>query len=176
VGENFMALQSVDVELSSARLELLEAINTNAFPDSQRIALHEYFPLVVEGLVELKGLLEGDDVVGFYVLIPDEEIRFLSFLAIDQAYRSRGYGSEAIRLICQDDKSRPLTVCIEPIDENSTNNLERVRRKNFYLRNGFFTTGHKQLLNDHYYDVLCSSNDFNITAFTTLMNAIAESN
>lgn len=169
-----MTLQIIDVKLGTACYRLLEEINENSFPDHERIPLNEFYPLIEQELVELKCLTKGTDVIGFYILIPDDKIRFLAFFAIGPQWRSRGYGSETLRLLSHDENGRALTLCIEPIDKGAENNSQRLRRRIFYLNNGFYATGHKQFIQGNCYEVLCNSENFDSEAFNKLMEAMED--
>lgn len=170
-----MTLSIEDLHPDTEHFHAVESINQHAFPEDQRVPLEVFLPLAEQQIMEVKCLCDGDRAVGFYVLIPDEEIRFLSFLAIDPQHRSLGYGSEALRLLKADAKNRPLTLCIEPQDSRAENIQQRVKRKAFYQRNGFHETGDQQQIHGNLYEVLCSSETYSRRAFLALMQAIEES-
>lgn len=171
---NSMSLHTEDLIPGSGHYLAAERINLHAFPDEQRVPLKVFFPLIEQQLVEAKCLCDGNSVVGFYVLIPDEEIRFLSFLAIAPQLRSLGYGSQALKLLKADAKNRPLVLCIEPPDRRADNFGQRLNRQAFYLRNGFHKTGHQQHIHGNIYDVLCSAKTYDRQAFLALMDTIEE--
>ena len=170
-----MALSIEDLRPGTEHFHAAGHINQQAFPEGQRIPLEIFLPFAEQQLLDVKCLCEGSLVVGFYVLIPDEQIRFLSFLAIDPQHRSQGYGSEVLRRLKVDAKNRPLTLCIESLDCRAENIQQRVKRKAFYLRNGFHETGHHQSFHGNQYEVLCSSETYSHRAFLALMKAIEES-
>ena len=57
----------------------------------------------------------------------------------------------------------------EEIDPNAENYAQRIRRKNFYLRNGFHETGHYTLLQEERFEVVCSTGTLHTEAFKDLL-------
>ena len=66
-----------------------------------------------------------------------KDIVFVFYLAIDKGTREQGYGTKVLDSIKQKYKNSRIILCIEPVDENSDNYEQRVKRKKFYLKNGF---------------------------------------
>lgn len=60
----------------------------------------------------------------------------------------------------------------EEIDEKAENYAQRIRRKNFYLRNGFHKTGNYTLLWGNRFEVVCSAGKLRKDAFQDLLNVI----
>lgn len=52
---------------------------------------------------------------------------------------------------------------------------QQIKRKTFYLRNGFHETGHQQQIHGNLYEVLCSRETYSRRAILALMQAIEES-
>lgn len=85
--------------------------------------------------------VEGMKFIGFMVVVPFEDLAYLSFFAIDPALRSRGYGSRALQALPEVYPGYRHLIDIEMLDENCPNNAQRIRRRAFYLRNGYRPTG-----------------------------------
>ena len=66
---------------------------------------------------------------------------YVFFLAIDPAWRSHGYGAAVLDELRKRYAGRQLVLDIEPLDSAAPNYEQRLRRKNFYLRNGFRESG-----------------------------------
>ena len=60
----------------------------------------------------------------------------------------------------------------EIIDESAENLEQRIRRKNFYLRNGFHETGRFTLLNGYRFEVVCNKQELRADAFMELIRVI----
>lgn len=63
-------------------------------------------------------------------------------------------------------------VDFEEIDESADNIAQRIRRKNFYLKNGFHETGHYTLLSENRFEVVCSGGELRENAFKDLLNIL----
>ena len=87
------------------------------------------------------GSAEGMEFIGFMVVVPFEDLAYLSFFAIEPAWRSRGYGSRALQALPEVYPGYRHLIDIEMLDENCPNNAQRIRRRAFYLRNGYRPTG-----------------------------------
>lgn len=83
----------------------------------------------------------GMEFIGFMVIVPFEDLAYLSFFAIEPAWRSRGYGSRALQRLPEVYPGYRHLIDIEMLDENCPNNAQRIRRRAFYLRNGYRPTG-----------------------------------
>lgn len=119
----------------------LEAINQEAFPAWERLEGDEIFTLARETDTDVLGLYDGDALVGFIVMVKNQTSGYLFFLATDQHSRGLGYGTAALEAVFR--RYEHLQICLdfEPVDEKAENYDQRVRRRAFYLRNGFQETG-----------------------------------
>ncbi len=66
-------------------------------------------------------------------------------------------------------KTNQFTVDFEMVDENAPNYDQRVRRKAFYMKNGFNETGLFLTYFGVSYEVLCKNKDFNVQMFKEMM-------
>ena len=70
------------------------------------------------------GSAEGMEFIGFMVVVPFEDLAYLSFFAIEPAWRSRGYGSRALQALPEVYPSYRHLIDIEMLDENCPNNAQ----------------------------------------------------
>ena len=112
----------------------IQSIYEKSFPQSERFDFDILEECAKESNVHLVCIMQDDKPVGmqFTIELPND-ITYLMYFAIDEEYRNHSIGSEVLqRLITSKDK---VMLMIErPIDELTK------RRKNFYLRNGFYST------------------------------------
>lgn len=88
-----------------------------------------------------------------------ENVWLLDYLAVEKTARGSGIGSRVIKAI-RDSFSEPAAVMleIERLDEaeNEKQQIERERRKNFYLKNGLVETGVYTIADGNIgYEILC---------------------
>ena len=111
----------------------IQSIYEKSFPQSERFDFGILKKCDRESNVHLSCILQDDEPVGmqFTVDLPND-ITYLMYFAIDEKYRNQNIGSKELqRLITSKDK-------IMLIIERPMNELTE-RRKNFYLKNGFYS-------------------------------------
>lgn len=120
-------------------MDVLEEINNEAFPASEKVSIAYLVSIPDLTMLHVNAIVDGDVPVGFIIWVDlCEGFSYLSYLAIDQQYRNRRYGSKA--LTCLFDNVLTDTVSfgvIEAPDPDAENNDQRVTRKRFYERLGF---------------------------------------
>ena len=93
--------------------------------------------------MELLVILEGGHPVGLAITVLHRDMVLLDYFAIHRAYRGRHLGSEALTLLKEHCRGRRLILEIELPVADAPNREERMRRKQFYLKNGMKETGLK---------------------------------
>ena len=116
-------------------------LNMDAFPDEERLDTELLAQLSEQGRLELLGIYDNGNYIGFTVIFHSERSVYVFFLAIDPAWRSHGYGAAVLDELRKRYAGRQLVLDIEPLDSAAPNYEQRLRRKNFYLRNGFRESG-----------------------------------
>jgi len=108
---------------------------------------------------------ENDKPCGFIYLAKNSRLVFIMFLAVSKDLRSHGYGSRIIDQIKEMFPSKKIIVSIEPCNPALPDNAIRIRRKSFYLRNGFTETGWQMRLNHIEQEILIANGSFNKRQF-----------
>lgn len=114
-----------------------------AFPKSERKPFGLMKQKVRQGMMEFIAASDSGHPVGFAVTARYKDMVLLDYFAIHRAYRGCRFGSEAFQLLKERYKDQRLILEIELPDENAPNREERIRRKQFYLKNGMQETGLK---------------------------------
>ena len=107
----------------------IKTIYMEAFPKRER---KPYFALrhsVKTKKAVVMAATEGEQVLGFIVLIPYKDMVMADYLAVSSKVRSRGTGSYIMQNVCRQYKDKKIVLLIE--------RLERIARRKFYLKNGF---------------------------------------
>lgn len=106
----------------------------SSFPEVERIDFKDLIEYKKYPNSKLLGIFNDDCLVGFSYVITKGSFAYIIYLAIASRYRNRGYGTTALKLICDMYKDKTMSMCVEkpefPDDEPT-------RRINFYKRNGF---------------------------------------
>ncbi len=80
---------------------------------------------------------KNDDFVGFAYVIPYEDMAYLNYFAVNEKIRGKGYGSEILTELKKIYEGKRFFLARETLDSASDNYTQRVKRHNFYLKNGF---------------------------------------
>lgn len=169
-----MNLELIRINTNSKDREYFEQINDEAFPLSERMSFDEIFAFASDTNTDVLGIYDGKKPVGFTVLLKNAECGYIYYLVIDSHTRSKGYGSAAIKKMMEVYPGLQLILDFEVIDEKAENNAQRVRRKNFYLRNGFHETGNYTILWDDRFEVVCTGGELKKTALKDLLHVLHE--
>ena len=110
-----------------------------AFAPQECKPLPDILTLEAQGCYELWGLYDDDAILGYAALwtAPDTPLILLDYLGVTAMHRNCGLGAEILARLKQ--QGRPLVLESElPIaGANEVENELRLRRINFYQRNGF---------------------------------------
>lgn len=164
-----MNLELIRLHPACKDITYFEQINEEAFPLWERMSMDEIFSFASDTDTDVLGIYDMDTPVGFALLLKNAECGYLYFIAIAKNMRSKGYGGSAIKKILESYPKLQIILDFEEIDPNAENYAQRIRRKNFYLRNGFHETGHYTLLQEERFEVVCSTGTLHTEAFKDLL-------
>ncbi len=97
---------------------------------------------------------EDDKWVGFTYLHSYQDITHIFFLAIAETCRAGGYGGKVLNAIKELYPQNRLVLKIEELNEKAENYNQRVKRKKFYEKNDFVSTGIMTKEKNAYYEIL----------------------
>lgn len=93
-------------------------------------------------------------MIGMSYILAYKNIAYIFFLAIDKESRGKGYGGKVLDAIKEKYKGYNILLNIENIDKNAKNFEQRVKRKSFYIKNGFKDLEYTVTEVGHLYEVL----------------------
>lgn len=137
-------------------LEKIDRLNKEAFPQQERIELDFILEFVEQGNMECLAFYDEDEFIGFMTVMYSENLVYISFFAIEPTKRSKGYGSKILTIIKEYYETKNIIIDIEPLDENAENYEQRVTRKGFYERNGFFSSGYSWSYSGMTFEFVCN--------------------
>lgn len=94
------------------------------------------------------------EFIGLAYVISHKDTAYLFFLAIDKNKRNKGYGSQILSALKEKYKDYRIMLAIEEIDQKYPNIEQRLKRKDFYFRNGFYDLNFKMTEKTVTYDML----------------------
>ncbi|WP_124100120.1 GNAT family N-acetyltransferase [Ruminococcus sp. Marseille-P6503] len=134
-------LKKADKKTSDYRK--IKKLYKKAFPAEERAPFFLLSAKAKKERVDFWGLYDGDKWVGLMYVVNYADLSYVFYFAVSESERGRGYGSEALKAAKAEYKGRKLFLAIEQLDPDAENYGERVRRKQFYQRNGFEELGQK---------------------------------
>lgn len=173
LGEGFMSLKSIQVDKNFKDIKLLESITKQSFPPEEYVS-----PSIIIDMAEKDktihylALYDQQNLVGYVVVKLHKIFSYLLFLAINPIYRSNGYGSKAIDFVKNKFKDCKQVVDFEMPDKESTNNEQRIRRRNFYLRNGYKPTGEFVKYKGISFEIFSMDDGFNIELYKEMLQTL----
>lgn len=148
----------------------IEQLNTEAFPVEERIPICDLARMAKEGNYALLEAYEAAHFVGFAFLAVNKPSVYLFLLAVNPQLRSKGYGGKIVKSICEFYPDCQVVVDIQRVDELCDNLQQRRKRREFYLRNGFYPTSSYLLFNGMEFDILCSKPFLDKDSFNSVLS------
>lgn len=167
-----MKLNTEAITPDSRFWENVQTLAREAFPPEEYLAPERLAEMAKEDHFEFLALTEWEEFIGFMAVQTYRSLSYLFFLAIAPDFRAKGYGSRAIETLKARHPEKTQVVDLERIDEASANNPQRIRRKAFYLRNGYRETGLFLSYLGVDYEVLCMDDALCLDEFRGLMQNI----
>lgn len=135
----------------------IKKLYKEAFPKYERAPMWLLKKLAKKNESGFYGIYDEEKFVGLLYNVYYEDIVFIFYLAIDEKLRGQGYGSKIIQLIKHKYSERRIILNIEKVDSSYKNNEQRIRRKKFYEKNGFFSLNYTVKEGPEIYEMLCYS-------------------
>lgn len=129
---------------SRAERKQIRSLYRHAFPADERAPFRLLSRKANRGNVDWWSIYDGDTWVGFFYVMHYDDLSYVFYFAISEQCRGKGYGSRALRELKKKYAGRRIFLAIEQLEPTAENYAERVRRKQFYERNGF-TDLHEKL-------------------------------
>lgn len=107
-----------------------------AFPISERKPFALIFNTFHKGNTDVWYIHDNHTFIGLAITMNDQDLVLLDYFAIHENYRNQGYGTNALNKLNDLYHNQRLFIEIETTLEPSENQNERLKRKEFYLRNG----------------------------------------
>lgn len=149
-------------------------IYMNSFLKNERFPFFLLKHCSKEKNVIFNEILDNDKTIGMEYIIECSDFVYLMYLAIDKNKQGNGYGSKALDDLKR--RHKTLILIIERPDRKIID--DRIKRKKFYLKNGFYETNKFIEDNGIQYEILCTKKDYIVTKekmkerYTKMTNSI----
>ena len=113
-----------------------------AFTTAQRIPTWILKFKLRKGKVGFNVLYANDTWIGLIYTTEFKDIVLVHFLAISESFRSGGYGGKVMDSMKVMHSGKRIVLNIEKLDKQEKNFEQRIKRKAFYEKNGFSSSGY----------------------------------
>lgn len=132
------------VELKKANYQqqrYIKRLYKRAFPAAERKPFWLIEKCRKAGVAEVLVVLLNGKMAGLVITAGAGEQMLIDYLAIDEKYRNIGLGSSVLAAIQMRFAGKMIIFEIEKTDITAANNAQRIRRREFYRRNGLYFSG-----------------------------------
>ena len=120
--------------------EQIRQLYENAFPEEEQIPWNDLMRLIGEMHLDFTAYYDGDIFVGFTIIYPRPSFTWYWYFAVRDELRGKGYGQQILDNVIERYKGQTTVFDMESPRQECANSEQRMRRHNFYLRNGFRDT------------------------------------
>ena len=122
------------ISKNSIDFQKVKNLYRTAFPKEERVPIKNLLDTTQS---ELLAYYDRQTFCGFCSLLSLGDITHILFFAISKSLRGKGYGSAILNQISKTHADQRIILDIEAVDPKAPNYAQRVRRKAFYLKNGY---------------------------------------
>ena len=124
-----------------------------SFPNEERVPFFHLMNSAGRDRV-MHAYYQDEELVGLTVMFLAYDIAYLSYICIEPELQDKGYGTMILDMLKDTYRDYRMAIDIEETESESDNLEDRLRRKAFYVRNGFESTGVFYTYNGVEYEIL----------------------
>lgn len=134
-------LTAQEVTYKNRNAALVKSLFLSSFPRAEQTPF--WFLMFRSRFSDTEFISYWDEGVfcGAVFIIEHEKQAFVFYLAVNETVRSKGYGSQILADIEKRYAGRTLMLDIEHTDRTAANYEQRKKRKMFYRKNGYVSSG-----------------------------------
>ena len=151
----------------------VEKLYQTSFPDDERMPFGH---LLLDSRREIEGIYEDGVFCGFISLFTFKFMTYIAFFAVEMRRRGNGIGSVVLELVHEAKPDNILFLDIEAIEPTDNESSLRVRRKRFYLNNGFRESGIRYTWNNVAYENMVRYGELTPEMFETFWQGLMRVN
>ena len=117
----------------------IKELYEESFPKNERFPFNYLISQSKKENINFDIIYEEEKLIGISYIIVEGDFAFILYFAVNNKYRGNGYGTKIIKYRKEKYNKYTILLEIEEIVTNSVNYEQRLKRKSFYERNGFYT-------------------------------------
>lgn len=159
-------MMELRVENVTRKSKRVKQIYIDSFPKEERMPFWLMILMAKRKNTDFLAFYDKDILCGLSYIAIENGLAFIMFLAVDKTIRSKGYGSQILERIQSIYPNHKIIVSIEPCDPNVKDIQQRLKRKKFYIKNGYEETGYFIELEKIKQEILIKKGEFKPEEFT----------
>ena len=168
-----MNLKSVTVSNQLKDYVEIKQLIYRAFPKNEQLPIWLLRVLALRKAIDFIAYYDNDSFCGVSYTINSKNLVFVLYLAVNDKIRSKGYGSTILQYLKQRFPNKPIALNIEPLEADSENYAQQIKRFEFYAKNGFVDTGYQITDNGENYQILATTDDLSIADYKSAIKYLS---
>lgn len=148
------------VTRKSGGFRQIRALYHTAFPREERVPFPVLMACSRSRTVDFWAFYTEGRFCGLAYLVKGGALVALMYLAVVPPLRSKGYGGRILSDLCAHYAGQTVALDIEQILPEAENAQQRRRRRAFYLKNGFYSSGYGHSIRGVAYEILVRGRAF----------------
>lgn len=135
----------------------IKELYEESFPRTERFPFNYIIRKSNKKDIQFDVVYDENKMIGMSYIILEVNIAFILYFAVNNKHRGKGYGTEILKQVKEKYKNYTILLEIEEIKEDSSNFEQRIRRKAFYEKNGFFGTNKLIKEGPHIFEIMTTN-------------------
>ena len=135
-----MAMKIKQITKANANDNQLKLLYQTAFPENEQIPWNDLIRLIEEMNLDFTAYYEDNNFIGFTIIFPHKKFNWFWYFAVIPELRGQGKGRKILAALIEKYKGKNIVLDMESPKQECDNKEQRIRRHNFYSRNGFRDT------------------------------------
>lgn len=149
----------------------IKELMVQAFPREELFPMWLLHVLAMRKKIDFLAYYDGETLCGMTYTVLGENMVFVLYLAVNEKIRSKGYGTAILNHLKSIHSGKSISLNVEPLEQRAKNYAQRVRRVEFYKKNGFHHTNYRIADKNGRYLVLSTAKDFSLKDYSALLRA-----
>ena len=145
-------------------LKEIHSLYESSFPADEKVPYFILKQKAKKDISDIIGIYDHEEFIGFVILVFDKDIVFLWYLAIQEDKRNKGYGSFILQVLKNKYSDKRIILNVEEVKTE-----KQLKRKQFYIKNGFLDCGFKTMEYGVIYEMLYMNDKVSCDEYLDMM-------
>jgi len=168
-----ISIKAIAVNKKLKEYKEIKELILRSFPENEQFPMWLLRLLAIRKFVDFHAYYDGDSFCGISYTVSSKSLVFVLYLAVNDKIRSKGYGSAILQYIKSEFSGKTIVLNIEPLDVNADNYTQRIKRFEFYLKNGFVDTKYCIVDNGDDYQILATTDNLSVEEYKSALKKLS---